>query len=49
MRRSIGGMVTIIIIIITISGCTALGGSWPPHANVANDPHPRHPFSSSSS
>ena len=32
-----------VIIIIIIIGSTALGGPWPPQANVASDPYPGHP------
>ena len=34
--------IIIIIIIIIIIGSTALGGPWPPQANVASDPFPGH-------
>jgi len=33
----------IIIIIIIIIGSTALGGPWPPQANVTSDLYPGHP------
>jgi len=33
----------VIIIIIIIIGSTALGGPWPPQANVASDLYPGHP------
>jgi len=33
----------IIIIIIIVIGSTALGGPWPPQANVPNDLYPVHP------
>ena len=34
--------IIIIIIITTIIGSTALGGPWPPQANVASDLYTRH-------
>jgi hypothetical protein len=34
---------TIIIIIIIVIGSKALGGPWPPQANVASDLYPGHP------
>jgi len=34
--------VVVIITIIIIIGSTALGGPWPPHANVASDLYPGH-------
>jgi hypothetical protein len=33
----------IIMVIIIIFGSTALGGPWPPEANVARDCYPGHP------
>jgi len=29
-----------IIIVVVVVASTALGGPWPPQANVASDPHP---------
>jgi len=37
------GLIIIIIIIIIIIGSAAMGGPWPPQANVASDLYPGHP------
>jgi hypothetical protein len=41
--RSNPGIPDKIVIIIIIIGSTALGGPWPPQANVASDIYPGHP------
>jgi hypothetical protein len=41
--RTILNAFIIIIVIVVAVGCTALGGPWPPQANIASAFYPEHP------